>query len=89
MDDRLAPGWVLNSDLGNRPSTNEFWKRAFAKLESRSTDVGNEQSFRSFMLSMLALDPDKRLSTKDLLVHPYLADVAFCADGVSIDEDVN
>ncbi|MCJ1334050.1 hypothetical protein MMC10_010757 [Thelotrema lepadinum] len=76
IDDRLAPGWT--ADLSNEITPSDFWKRTFKRLEKRLKDVGDEDLFKDFLLSMLALDPSNRLSAEDLLSHTYLSEVSLC-----------
>ena len=82
IDDRLAPTWEASIDPSNmaQPPPDDFWSRALAAISSRTDDIGNEEELRSFLLSMIALDPNNRLSAEALLSHPYLIDVPFCAE---------
>ena len=61
-------------------ATCEFWTRSFKRIKAEAKDVGDEQLFRDFFLSMVALDPNNRLSAEDLLGHPYLSKVPLCSD---------
>ena len=78
FDNRLAPGWEFELDHDER-STDGFWEEAFEMLESRSGNVGDKHSFKDFLLSMIALDPQNRQPAGALLNHSYLKDVPCCA----------
>ena len=83
FDDRLAPEWVTNTNPSQKDresSTDDFWRQTFETVKSQWVDAGDEQNFKSFLLSMIALDPDQRLTAVALLNHPYLAGVPSCAD---------
>ena len=59
-----------------------YWDRTIERLREVTMDIGDVQLFKSFLLDMVALDPDRRLSTRALLEHRYLADVPLCG-GIS------
>ena len=76
IDSRLAPEWGVTPC--SEAVTSEFWRRSFKTTEVEAQDVGEEQLFKDFFLSMVALNPNNRLSADALLDHPYLRDVPFC-----------
>ena len=78
IDDRLVPGWDASPE--SKAVVSGFWRQSYNRIQKKAKDVGDEQLFEDFFLSMVALDPDNRLSAEALLDHPYLSDVPFCRD---------
>ena len=88
IDSRIVSDWRIDSDDSVAPdlTPGDFWECFYSEVLSEFEDaeeVGEYRLFRDFFLGMIASDPKNRLSTQQLLRHPYLADVPFCNELIS------